>query len=87
MIDSDKWKNHVKNKGKKLDYLLIKEVMLENKVYKPLNDFLKTKGYSINGFSTEKHGFVTKENLQKVGFPENEIIPMPFIVWILIESF
>ena len=56
--------------------------MLENNVYKPLQDFLKTKNYPITGFETEKHGFVTKENLQKAGFSGDEIIPMPFIVWL-----
>jgi hypothetical protein len=45
---------------------------------------LKTKGYHITGFSNEKHGFVTKENLQKSGFAGNEIVPMPFMVWLIL---
>ena len=60
--------------------------MLEGDVYKALNDFLKTKGIYISGFGTEKHGFVTKENLQKAGFTGNEIVPMPFIVWVTLNQ-
>ncbi|MCK5169114.1 MAG: hypothetical protein KAQ75_04470 [Bacteroidales bacterium] len=80
-IDSKDWQNHIKQNGEKLDYNIIKKVMLDADVYQPLNDFLKTKGFYISGFETEKHGFVTKENLQKVSFTGAEIIPMPFIVW------
>lgn len=85
-IDSKDWQNHVKQNGKKLDYGIIKKVMLEGDVYKALNDFLKTKGIYISGFGTEKHGFVTKENLQKAGFTGNEIVPMPFIVWVTLNQ-
>ena len=85
-LNSKEWQNHVKENGKKLDYKIIKKVMDENNVYQPLNTFLQTKGYNLIGFATEKHGFVTKENLQKAGFSGNEIIPMPFIVWLRLES-
>lgn len=85
-IESENWQNHVTLNGKKLNYEIIKTVMLNADVYKPLNDFLKTKGYFISGFETEKHGFVTKENLQKAGFLGTEIIPMPFMVWITLSK-
>ena len=81
-LASEDWQNYSRKNGKKLEYKLQKQIMLENNVYKPLQDFLKTKNYSITGFETEKHGFVTKENLQKAGFSGEEIIPMPFIVWL-----
>lgn len=85
-MDSEQWQNHLKQNGKKLNYEIIKTVMLEEDVYKPFHDFLKTKGYQISGFSSEKHGFVTKENLQKVGFAGSEIVPMPFMVWIILSK-
>lgn len=85
-LHSEQWQNHLKQNGKKLNYEIIKKVMLKQDVYKPFNDFLKLKGYHISGFSTEKHGFVTKENLQKAGFAGNEIIPMPFMVWVTLKS-
>ncbi|PLX11792.1 MAG: hypothetical protein C0597_14545 [Marinilabiliales bacterium] len=85
-LKSKDWQNHVNKNGKKLDYDIIKKVMLENDIYMPLNEFLKTKGYQVIGFSTEKHGFVTEENLQRAGFNANEIIPMPFIVWVKLEK-
>ncbi len=84
--ESPIWQNHIKQHGKKLDYGIIKNVMLEYNVYKPLNDFFKEKVYIITGFETEKHGFVTKENLQKEGYKGDEIIPMPYIVWITIQE-
>jgi len=84
-MDSEDWQNHVKQNGKTLDYQIIKKVMLEANIYMPLNYFLKTKGYFISGFETEKHGFVTKGNLQKEGYQGTEIIPMPFIIWAILE--
>jgi len=83
---SEKWQHHVKKNGKTLDYELIHEVMMESNVYKPLTDYLFDKGYKTTGFSTEKHGFATKESLKKYGFSGNEIIPLPFMVWISLES-
>jgi len=85
-IDSKEWQEHVKQNGKKLNYKIIKSEMLRANVYKPLNDFLKTKGYQISGFETEKHGFVTKENLHFAGFSGDEIIPMPYMVWIKLDK-
>jgi len=85
--DSKEWQNHVKLFGKKLDYDMIKKVMLESNVYKPLIDFLKTKDYSVKEYETEKHGFVTKENLQKAGFPDNNIVPLPFIVCLSLSKY
>jgi len=82
--DSEDWQNHIKKNGKTLNYEIIKKVMLEDNAYTTLNDFLKTKHYYISGFETEKHGFITKENLQKVDFSGSEIIPMPFIVWVIL---
>ena len=85
-LNSKDWQSHVKQNGRTLNYEIIKKIMLENNIYKPLNDFLKTKGYYISSFETEKHGFITKENLQKAGFTGSEIIPMPFIVWITLKK-
>ncbi|MBU8892331.1 MAG: hypothetical protein KOO66_06100 [Bacteroidales bacterium] len=86
-LDSEDWQNHLRQNGKKLNYEIIKRVMLDNNVYQPLNEFLKTKGYQISGFETEKHGFVTKENLLNAGYSGNEIIPMPFIVWVILNKY
>ena len=81
-INSEEWQKHLELNGKILNYKIIKKVMMEANTYKLLDDFLKTKGLYISGFETEKHGFVTKEILQKAGYSGNEIIPMPFIVWV-----
>jgi len=83
---SEKWQHHVKKNGKTLDNKIMHEIMMDYNVYKPLNDFLFERGYRITGFSTEKHGFATRESLKKYGFYGNEIIPLPFIVWISLKS-
>lgn len=83
---SPEWQAHVKNKGKTLDYPLIKSTMLAGHVYQPLEDLLKEYGYEITGFSTEKHGFVTKDQLLDMGEAADEVIPVPFMVWIKVEK-
>lgn len=83
---SEKWQHHVKKYGKTLDYKLLHEVMMDYNVYKPLTYFLFDRGFRITSFSTEKHGFATRESLKKYGFTGNEIIPLPFMVWISLES-
>ena len=83
---SPEWQAHVKNKGKTLDYPLIKSTMLAGHVYCPLEDLLKEFCYEITGFSTEKHGFLTKEELIELGEAADEVIPVPFMVWIKVEK-
>ena len=80
-INSNEWQEFINQNGKQLNYKLMKSVMLKNDVYESLNDLLKTKGYYISEFITEKHGFITSDKLQEQGFDKDEIIPMPFIVW------
>ena len=83
---SKEWATYVRKNGRKLNYALIHQVMLKEKVYSPLDEFLAAKGYRIRGYSTEKHGFLTKKELQTYGFTGNETIPMPYLVNILIEK-
>lgn len=83
---SPDWQAHVKNKGKTLDYALIKSTMLAGHVYQPLEDLLKEYGFEITGFSTEKHGFVMKDQLIELGEAPDEVIPVPFMVWIKVEK-
>ncbi len=85
-INSEKWKNHTIQYGKTLDVNLIRNIMLEQNVYEPLNEFLNNMGYRINGFDTEKHGFVQERDLQKTGLTGSEIVPMPFIVWVKLNA-
>jgi hypothetical protein len=85
-FESKEWKNHILQYGKTIDVNLIRNIMLEQNEYGPLNIFLTEKGYQIAGFETEKHGFVTKEKLQEVSFTGSEITPMPYIVWVKINK-
>jgi hypothetical protein len=82
---SEEWQEHIQANGKQLDYAAIKRIMLTGNVYKPLTIFFKKMAIPLQVFDTEKHGFVTKENLLKAGFTGNEIVPMPFMVWITLE--
>jgi hypothetical protein len=83
--NSTKWNDYVKQNGKKPNYELTAEIMLETDVYKPLNDFLKLKGFEIVNMSVEKIGRVQPELLEKYGLDNDIIIPMPHMVWIKIE--
>lgn len=60
----------------------LRQVMVNNDVYHPLNEWLKTKGFRITGISTEKHGRVPKEDLIRLGYSGTENIPVPFMVWL-----
>ncbi len=84
--NSPQWQPHLYESKLWLDYELIKATMLEADVYKPLNNFLKTKGFHISGFHLEKHGYVTKNKLEELGYDTNMMIPVPFIVWIDIRE-
>lgn len=79
--NSSKWNEYVNRNGKKPNYELTTQIMLELDVYKPLNDFLKTKGFEIIDMSLEKIGLVLPELLDEYGLDNKAIIPMPHMVW------
>jgi hypothetical protein len=80
--NSTKWADYVKHNGKKPNYKLTAEIMLEQNVYKPLNDFIKPKGFEITNINVEKIGLVLPEILEEYGLDKKTIIPMPYMVWI-----
>ncbi|MGE0088047.1 MAG: hypothetical protein AB7S50_01070 [Bacteroidales bacterium] len=82
---SEEWQHHIKKNGKTLNNKIMHEIMMDYNVYEPLNNLLSEKGFRIIDFSTEKHGFATRESLKNHGFTGNEIIPLPFMVWVIIE--
>jgi hypothetical protein len=81
---SKKWLEYVAKNYKNPDYKLTAELMLELDVYKPLNDFLKSKGFEMVEISLEKIGLVQPELLEEYGLDNKTIIPMPHMVWIKI---
>ena len=85
-LNSAEWIDYVKHNGKKPNYELTKSIMLNCDVYKPLNDFIKSKGFEIVDLSLEKLGYIDLESLKKLGFDDNVVIPMPYMVWIKIEK-
>ncbi|MEQ8809755.1 MAG: hypothetical protein RIE59_11855 [Imperialibacter sp.] len=82
---SSEWKAHVNKNGKKLDYKLIRQVMIDHHVYGPFEDLLSDFGYTLTDLSTEKHGFVTNEKLKELGRSHDEVIPVPYMVWLAIS--
>jgi hypothetical protein len=80
-LKSAKWQAHIKTNGKKIDTKLMREIMITEKVYGCIYDMLAKKGYMLVKMETEKHGFITKQDLIKLGYKGNEIIPMPFMVY------
>lgn len=84
-LDSEDWMTHVSLKGKELNYELMHSVIYSSNVFQPLTDLLYLHGYYITGVSTEKHGFVPKEDLIRYGFKGDEIIPVPFMLYWKVE--
>jgi len=80
-IDSRQWSDHIKVKGRELDYKLMRKVILEGGAFESFLSLLKKYGYEVKEISTEKHGFVLKEDLIKYGFQGDEIIPVPFMLY------
>jgi len=83
---STKWTNYLKQRGSTIDYQLIADIMLESDVYKPLNDFLKLKGFEIVEINLEKVGLIPSKRLEDDGLNSNIIIPTPHMVWIKIDK-
>jgi len=85
-LDSKQWSDHIKAKGRELDYKLMRKVILECGVFESFLSLLKKYGYDVKELSTEKHGFVLKEDLIKYGFQGDEIIPVPFMMYWSLEK-
>lgn len=79
--DSLEWKEGVFQ-----NYQLMRDLMKKKTVYYPLDSLLEKRGLMIQGFSTEKHGYVPNLVLKNSGFDETLKIPVPFMVWINIEQ-
>ncbi|MBN2858569.1 MAG: hypothetical protein JXN63_09240 [Candidatus Delongbacteria bacterium] len=84
-LDSEEWMTHVSLKGRELNYDLMHKVIYENDIFSALTDLFYLHGYYITGVSTEKHGFVPKEDLIKYGFKGEEVIPIPFMLYWRVE--
>ncbi len=79
--NSTKWIEYVEQNGKKPNDKLTAEIMLELDVYKPLNDFLKSKGFEIVDIRLEEINYILPEALEEYNLDDKTIIPMPQIVW------
>lgn len=83
--ESTEWKE-VKDGELNENYQLMRDIMKAQNVYYPLDSLLETKGLLIGEFSTEKHGYVPRDELKKLGFDESLKIPVPFMVWISVRQ-
>jgi hypothetical protein len=84
-LSSPEWQKHVRRNGKAVNHDLTNQVMMGGEVYAPLDSLLEGFGYRIVGYSTEKHGFMSAQELKQLGFTGTEVVPMPLIVWIRVE--
>jgi len=83
---SDKeWREFVNENGKKVNYELTRKIMLDHGVYDQISPLLQEKGYKVIGLSTEKHGFVSADQLKALGYEGNEVVPVPFIVYLTLQ--
>jgi hypothetical protein len=72
------WQNQLRKKRKDdYPYALIEEILGTGNVYHPFDSLLQTYGYSIEGYSTEKHYFLSKDKLKAYGYDTSSLIPIP----------
>lgn len=69
-----------------IDYARLRSIMLGRNVYEPLDKWLEDKRYKVTALSTEKHGFISKADLTRLGYDGNEEIPLPFMVSFRLEK-
>lgn len=81
-LQSKEWKKSMDKKDK----VLMREIIVKEKIYRNLEKFLMVKGYKIKSCTSEKHGFIKKEELSKRGKNENEKILMPYMLWFNLEN-
>jgi hypothetical protein len=84
-LDSEEWQTHATVKGKELNYAVMHDIIRGSTIFSGLVDLMYLHGYYISGISSEKHGFVTKDDLIRYGFKGDEIIPMPFMLYWKVE--
>jgi hypothetical protein len=84
-LDSEEWQTHATVEGKELNYAVMHDIIRGSTIFSGLVDLMYLHGYYISGISSEKHGFVTKDDLIRYGFKGDEIIPMPFMLYWKVE--
>jgi hypothetical protein len=67
-------------------YKMTAEIMLRQDVYKPVNDFLKQKGFEISGFDVEKMGGISEEVQKEMGVKKPVLVPSPLMIMIYVEK-
>lgn len=66
-------------------YNSIEKVMLKYDVYKPFNNFLKTKGFAISGYIMEKMSSISPGKQKSMGFENTVHVPSPMAISIFVE--
>lgn len=91
--EDEQWKkdqNNVLTKKKNLmlskTYRKAAEIMLKHDVYKPINDFIKGKGFSISGYDLEKVGEISEEEQKSMGIENPVLVPTPLAIIINVEK-
>ena len=64
----------------------IEAIMLKYDVYKPINDFLKLKGFAISGFAMEKMSTISEEEQKSMGIENPVSVPSPMAINIYVEK-
>ena len=62
------------------------EMMLRYDIYKPINDFLKQKGFSISDYAVEKMGYISEEKQRSTGIENPVLVPSPLKINIYVSK-
>ncbi|MRR09473.1 hypothetical protein EG831_05245 [bacterium] len=85
---SPEWKQQLKRKKPSHDFRALAPIMAAGNVYGALDPLLQVRGYRAIGISTEKHGYLRKEDVAgldprpSLGGLRLRDVPLPFIVTI-----
>ena len=62
------------------------KIMLKHDVYKPINSFLKQKGFEISSYALEKMAEIPKSKQEELGFENIMLVPSPLAININVET-
>ncbi|GEM_PF-2629134 len=85
---SPEWRQQLQRKKPSHDFRTLAPIMAAGNVYGALDVLLQVRGYRITGISTEKHGYLRREDVAGMDPPPRlgglrlRDIPLPFIVTI-----
>ncbi|MCX2742946.1 hypothetical protein OO013_03655 [Mangrovivirga sp. M17] len=68
------------------DYEAIGLMIHESGAYRPIYEYLRSKGLEVEGVKVEQVGIARTKSLNNVGIPGSPIVPIPYLIYLQIKS-